>query len=59
MTGGAHLHPLLAETTEKGHFPPVSQTYKTSGASLTSDASHPISTYRERLYVGARQAKQG
>jgi len=43
-TGGSHLHPLYVETTEKGHFPPVSQTYETSRASLTSDASHPMLT---------------
>eukprot|EP00957_Ditylum_brightwellii_P087051 6626340-Ditylum_brightwellii.AAC.1 len=35
---------------EKGHFPPVSQSYKTSEASLTNNTSHPISTYRDRLY---------
>eukprot|EP00957_Ditylum_brightwellii_P021711 1637763-Ditylum_brightwellii.AAC.1 len=43
-TTGSHLHPLYVETTEKEHFPPVSQTYETSGASLTSDASHPMLT---------------
>eukprot|EP00957_Ditylum_brightwellii_P152707 11624105-Ditylum_brightwellii.AAC.1 len=28
----------------EGTFPPASQTYKTSGASLTSDVSHPMLT---------------
>eukprot|EP00957_Ditylum_brightwellii_P083780 6367891-Ditylum_brightwellii.AAC.1 len=50
-TGGSRLHPLYVETTEKGYFPPVSQTYE------TSNASHPISTSRDRLYAGTRRAK--
>eukprot|EP00957_Ditylum_brightwellii_P129932 9910676-Ditylum_brightwellii.AAC.1 len=44
MTGGLCLHPLCVEAMEKGHFPPVSQTYKTSGVSLMSDTSHPMLT---------------
>eukprot|EP00957_Ditylum_brightwellii_P075753 5757336-Ditylum_brightwellii.AAC.1 len=50
---GFAFEPLYVETTEKGHFPSISQTYE------TSDASQPISTYRDLLYVGARRAKRG
>eukprot|EP00957_Ditylum_brightwellii_P056541 4286901-Ditylum_brightwellii.AAC.1 len=57
--GGFMFVPPVGRDYKEGTFPPVSQTYKTSGASLMSDISHPISTYRDCLYVGARQAKQG
>eukprot|EP00957_Ditylum_brightwellii_P197640 15057114-Ditylum_brightwellii.AAC.1 len=40
--GGLRFCPLCIKTTEKEYFSPVSQTYYTSRASLTSNTNHPM-----------------